>query len=554
MKNAFLALLLLLPSLASAAPDCTLESEQCISQVPNAPGVCYQEHLTYQCATQQQTCASYQTVSSGNCATTNTAGTQNQTGKQANPQNFNDAMKDLALLNAIKKDLTGVNPIRIFGGKYMNCVNPLASGIGLTVNCCNTNLKPGAHGLFAGCSKTAVKLMGYVRAGTAYQFAPTACDGGLSLFGSCIICAGNQQDYCVFDNQLAEIIQIKGREQLAALAAEGFAGAVSGQQQTFSYYVGGDTQTTGNWVSFPSVNGNQIWAWQWPGACQSPNANSNLICPNSPQVYFAYCNKSGCATPNGSESPLSSTNPVGDTEVEADASTNESTAISKYVVVTGSCANNQCAYTESAYRGSAQGGDAILRARLVWPLYVYSVGPQQGYLTQSSTANAVFWGQSLPLAQQGGTLPPTVNVVYDLGDVESSNLNPLAPQYSVALPTHITMTQNYQITGNNLGKITVFGGCDEKTNLCDYTFEVPATAHAKPWYTATNGGPCNHTPVHSTINCSGFTLQEFEELNLGKMHLGRVLLAMAPKTPSESAQQGTATSEAQAQANNPNAP
>jgi hypothetical protein len=60
--------------------------------------------------------------------------------------------------------------------------------------------------------------------------------------------------------------------------------------------------------------------------------------------------------------------------------------------------------------------------------------------------------------------------------------------------------------------------------------------------------------VHSTINCSGFTLQEFEELNLGKMHLGRVLLAMAPKTPSESAQQGTATSEAQAQANNPNAP
>lgn len=550
MKRYLLFLLLAcLPSLSSAS--CVLSGETCEAM---ENGACVSEHLSYKCTQTTQTCAQYSTVTAGTCSSVNTAQTQDQTAATPNPQNFNDAMKDLALLNAIKRDITAISPIRIFGGKYMNCVNPLASGIGLTANCCNSNLKPGAHGIFAGCSNEAVKLAGYVRAGTAYQFYPTSCNGGLSLLGSCVICSGNQQDYCVFDNELAMIIQEKGRAQLAALAAAGYAGATSGSAQTFSYYTGNSTSTTGNWYAFPSVNGNQIWAWQWPGACQSSADIANLTCPSSPRVYFAVCEKSGCATPTNTEQPMSSTSPTGDTMVPVNVTTGSSSsqALSKFAVVTGTCnSSNSCTYTESAYPGA---GDAVLRATLNWPLYVYSVGSNNGYLTQGTTANAIFWGQSLPLSSQTGTLPSTVNVEYSQGDVEDGSYTASNAQYTVALPTNITMTQNYQITGNSLGKITVFGSCSAQTNICSYTFEVPATVHEKPWYTQTHSGPCNHMPVQSTINCSGFTLQEFEELNLGKMHLGQVLLNMAPKEPSESSEQSTATGEANAQASNPDAP
>ncbi|WP_414039421.1 conjugal transfer protein TraN [Acidithiobacillus sp. M4-SHS-6] len=553
MKTLFAVIVSLILMCGVAEAGCQLSAEHCETK---SNGVCIQEHLTYTCTTQTHTCASYSTTTSGAC-TQNMAGTQNQTAHAPNNNSFDDAMKDLALLNAVKKDLTGIHPIRIFGGKYYNCVNPLASGVGMTQNCCESNLKPSSHGLFVGCAKEAVKLAGYVRAGTAYEFSSN-CDGGLSLFGSCVVCAGNQQDYCAFDNKLAEIIQVKGRAQLAALAAAGYAGATSGSKQTFTYYTKGITNTHGHWVAFPALNHNQVWVWQWPGACNSDSAGSTLKCPSQPNLGVAFCNKSDCVTPTAS--PMGST-PKGDEIVYIHPEKDASHAISKYVVLTGDCkagtgGTDTCTYIESAYPGVGNGGagDAVLRAKLTFPLYVYSQGHDDGYLTSTATANAEFWGQSLPMSDQGKGLPSTVNVAYTLGDVESGNLTAGNAQHTVALPTHITMTSDDTLTGNAVGRIVVFGGCSVTTNLCTYTFEVPANVHAKPWYTASHGGPCNHTPKRNTIDCSGFTLQEFEELNLAKMHLGRVLLSMAPKAPSKSAEQSIAEREAASQADNPESP
>lgn len=539
--------------------NCQYEGKTCIYY---HEGFCTEYKLNYNCSVTNQTCASYSTTTSGDC-TSNTAGTQNQTAQSPNNNNFNEAMKDLALLNAIKKNLSGINPIRIFGGKYYNCVNQLASGIGLTEDCCKLNLKPTDHGLFAGCSKEAVKLAGYVRAGTAHEFA-SGCNGGFSFFGACVVCAGNQQDYCAFDNKLSKIIQIKGREQLAQLAAAGYAGAKSGSQQTFTYYDGGSTNNTGKWFTFPNLNNNQVWIWQWPGACNSENASSSLKCPYRPKLYVMYCNKSDCVTPT--TSPMSAT-PTGDDLVSVNPEKNQSTAISKYVVLTGACTSaqgsneaNNCGYTESAYPGTGGGaaGDAVLRATLTFPLYVYTVSSSNdGYITSSEAANAEFWGQSRPMSEQSSTLPSTVNIKYTVGNEVLSSSTAASPnnaEYTITLPTHILMTSNFSISGNSEGKIHVFGGCHSNSNLCSYTFEIPADAHAKPWYTNTHGGPCNHMPVQSTINCSGFTLKQFEELNLAKMHLGKILLDMAPKEPSESSEQSTASSEASSQANNPDSP
>lgn len=557
-KNRFYLLLgvslLVLPITASAS--CALSSKTCIS---TDNGVCTEYKLSYACTTSTETCSSYSTTTTGDCSN-NTADTQNQTGQTANPATFDSAMKDLALLNAIKKDLTGLNPIRIFGGKYYNCTIPMLNGVGLTQNCCITSLKPSNHGIFTGCSTEAVKLAGYRRSGTAYQISDT-CSGGLSLFGSCLLCAEKQQDYCVFPNKLSEIIQIKGREQLAQMAAAGYGGAQSGSAQNFTYYDGGTTNTSGNWLAFPAVNNNQVWVWQWPGQCNSTSASSSIQCPYQPKVYVAYCNKSDCVTPTGS--PMS-TSATGDDMVSVNPAKNISTAISKYVVLTGDCTTapgsdeaNACSYTESAYPGTDGGasGDAVLRATLTFPLYVYTISSSNdGYITSSEAANAEFWGQSLPMSDQGGPLPSTVNVKYSTGDVEQAGVTEANAQYTVALPTQIKMTSNYTITGNSEGSITVFGGCSTNDNLCHYTFEIPAHVHAKPWYTSSHGGPCDVKPHKSTINCSGFTLEEFEELNLAKMHLGKILLDMAPKEPSESSEQTTASSEASSQADNPESP
>ncbi len=533
------------------AKTCTLQQETCTQTSPEG---CQQANLTYSCTSTTPTCAAYSTVSAGTCSAANTAGTQNQTAATPNPQNFNNAMKDLALLNAIKHDLSGINPIKIFGGKYMYCDNPMLSGASLTANCCNTNLKPGAHGIFLGCSNEAVKLAGYNRAGTTYEI-QAGCNQGVALFGACLFCTEQQENFCVFANELSKIIQIDGREQLAALAAAGYAGATSSAPATFSYFNGNAAQTAGNWAALPATNGNQLWAWQWPGECQSNTAPETVQCPSSPQVYFAYCAQPGCATPTSSEGPFASTSASGTNMVQVNAGKQQSTAVSKYAVVTGSCdSGNSCTYTESAYPGIASGGtgDAVLRATLTWPLYVYSQGTVNGYLTSAGTANAIFWGQSGPMSQQSGTLPTTVNVKYTLGNVEQANITYANAQYTVALPTVLPMTDNYQITGNAEGKITVFGGCHTSTNLCTYTFEVPASVVPKPWYASIQNNVCSHQPVG--VDCSGFTLQQFEELNLSKMHLGQVLLAMAPTAPNISQEQTSASNSASTQAANPNAP
>ena len=240
-------------------PGCTLVSQTCATSIS---GQCAVEDQTYQCTTTGQTCLQYQT--SGNCASVNTAGLQNQT---SNPDNndFAQAVEATELLDAIRKNIDSDNPPRIFDGTEMTCGQEWGCSLG---NCCCDTSLSSTSGTVWNCSQEEVRLAGYRRANLAVNVT-NGCDSGVTnpFSGSCLWCTSTREYYCVFDNLLAALVQEQGRPQLAAMAANGYAGA---SQTPFSYpfYATG----SGQWAGPVNANGNDVWVWEWPAACNTTGA------------------------------------------------------------------------------------------------------------------------------------------------------------------------------------------------------------------------------------------------------------------------------------------
>ncbi len=493
----------------NTTPDCTFESQTCASTIN---GVCAVEDQTYQCTTTTQTCAQYAT--SGACASVNTAGLQNQTSGPNNNE-FGQAVDSMALLDAIKKNISNGNPPEVFSGNEGTCVQLVACTLGSC--CCNTNLKNGGSFIWS-CSQEEINLAGYRRAGLAVNVANGCHDGIPNPFnGGCLACTGTIEYYCTFDNVLAKLVQVQGRQQLAALAANGYAGATQ-TPLSYTFYNG-----NGDWFGPVDANGNDVWVYQWPSACNTASAPpAGVSCPEALQSTFAACDGTSCPAPSGVP-PVAQASGL---NVQAvNVLSNDSTALSKYVVATGQCnsTSGQCSYTLSAWPGGV-GGTAMLQEQVSWPLY----GQPSGWQSPQYLANYAFAGASLPMSQAGNALPATVAFEY------STNNGTTFQQ--VSLPRTLPASSDYQLPGT---QVTVYGGCPSNSEQCTYTVVAPATATAKPWVISEGQNGCT---FHAQVDCSGFTLQQFELLDLSKMNLSGWVQSITPTLPTQaSVTQQTAT-------------
>jgi hypothetical protein len=235
---------------------------------------------------------------STNCYDLSTEGQQNQPAEKPDPNAMNKALQAHGMLLAIKKGLSGTNPPAVFGGTDGQCERDVA----YFTDCCSLSLKKTGSG-FQKCSDEEVKLAAAKRAGLAYHIADHCC---VSVLG---VCTDNKSNYCVFDSMLALIIQEQGRAQLAQMAAAGAAKEAS-VNETFAPFAG-----SGHWLPF-TVNGNDVWAWQWPAACADPATASTVVndgdCPATPgQIQWAACSAgSGCTAPTTPPPALSSSTGV----------------------------------------------------------------------------------------------------------------------------------------------------------------------------------------------------------------------------------------------------
>lgn len=475
------------PAYCNTDPNCTYTSQTCTDTVN---GQCDTVQQTYTCTSTTQTCA--QTGTTSSCTGVQTYGYENQSA-QPGDNGFSQAEQDMALLDALKKNIGG-DPPAVFAGQLYTCKQTVGCQLGNC--CCDTNV--GKSGYLWTCNTTERQLGALRRSDLAVQVASGCADGIKDPFGSgCDWCTAQEYWYCGFDSLLGKLVQVQGRQQLAAMAANGYAGATQ-TPITFAYY------GTGGWQGPWTVNGNTVWAYQWPSACDSNTTAppSGTSCPSDLEVWFAACDgTSGCTTP--SYAPPSSV-PSGDTAARVLSTGGSSQPLSRYVVATGTCdsGTGQCAYTLSAWPGG-NGGTAMLNIDLGWALYG---GTAAGWSAPTSAGNYSFEGQVMAFSTAGGTAPTGIGVQYSSDSGSTWN--------SVTLPLSVTADQSVTLPGT---QISVYGRCDATDSWqCDYHFVAPATAVAKPWVISQSSSGCS-TSV--TADCSGFSLSEFALLDLGKMNL-----------------------------------
>ena len=491
-------------------PGCTFASQTCASTIN---GVCAVENQTYSCTTTTQTCTQYATT--GACTGVNTGGLQNQTVTSSTSE-FGQAVSSMALLDAIKKNIGG-SPPRVFGGNEGTCVQVWGCGLGAC--CCSTQLKNTGSFVWS-CSQEEIDLAGYRRANLA-EFVTSGCHDGVPnpFGGGCLLCTGTLQYYCTFHNILAKVVQVQGRQQLAAMAANGYAGATQ-TPLSYQFYSG-----TGRWVGPLDANGNDVWTYEWPTACDTTSsAPSGVSCPDGLQTAFAVCDGTSCSAP---DVPPPAEEPQGLNVQNVDVTSDESTSLTKFVVATGSCntTSGACSYTLSAWPAGS-GGTAMLTEQVSWPLF----SQPSGWQSPQYLANYAFAGLSAPLSQSAAALPASVSFEYSTNNGVSFQ--------TVTLPRNLPASSNYQLPGT---QVTIYGGCPSVSEQCTYTVVAPAIAVAKPWVISSSQNACDY---QAQIDCSGFTLQQFELLDLSKMNLSVLVQSLTPTLPSQSALQSAASSGA----------
>ncbi len=517
--------------------DCTLTISTCLAK---SNGLCTSLQQNYACTkTSDTTCL--QTKTTNTCTGIATYGFQNQSAK-AGDHGFAQALKFHALLEAIKKNVSGVPP-KIFNGHVSTCKDTIGCTFG---NCCCDEGVGQGGALIWSCSKEEAQLAAARRA-QATHFLGSGCSTGQSILGACI-CVQHEQWYCAFPSQLAKLVQEQGRAQLAAMAANGFGGATQTAIPKFPYYT--TTGTPGHWLGPYDANGNDVWVWQWASACLNAGSTGSAppagtMCPSSFALWFVVCGGTTCQAPT--RGPTLAPPTAGLAYLQVQATTTASQALTRYVVATGSCrrrssagggtppagplageANAQCAYTLSAWPGG-KGGSALVRAHVDWALY----GPP-GWSPPVYIGNDAFEGRGLGFqaapAVSGGTAPTSVTLRYSTDQGASWR--------TAALSLSLPATAGYSLPGTNL---QVFGSCAGPYYQCAYQVVVPMTAMAKPWILNFNQ-QCGGTTLRA--DCSGFSVGQFALLNLGKMDLAAWAKSLIAKEPNASKMASSATTQA----------
>lgn len=291
------------------------------------------------------------------------------------------------------------------------------------------------------------------------------------------------------------------------------------------------TSTSGvaGWNGPVNVNGNDVWYYRWPSACNSTTtaAPTSDTCPTDLNSWFAVCDGANCSTPPSAPPPGNA--PQGMTEGQATYGSTGPFTLSRYVVADGGCDDTgSCKFTLSAWPG-ANGGTAMLRMPVSWNYY----SSKAGWNNPVSLGDSyVFKGYSESFDTRGQAVT-SVQLEYSVDKGHSFS--------TVTLPLNLPASDNYVIPGT---QITVFGSCPGPYYGCKYYVTAPARAEAKPWILSTSSNDCGIDDVKA--DCSGFTIGQFMLLDLNKMDLSEWLSTIKPKVPDQTSMTTAAANQSSA--------
>ncbi len=513
---------------------CTLVS---ITPQSQEFGLTLSQQLTYSCSLSTTGCSQWQ-VSNG-CTTADAS-----YGVSSMPVTvpgdggaFNQVIATGSVAEGVAQSVSsdssnvGKDPPTIFNGQDMRCRKPLGFLTGLVSNdCCQTNLMhPGGGKPLTSCSQEEVDLAAARRASFDVYIGSYCSKKTNYLFFS--RCDEQTQTYCVFQGILPRLVQVQGREQLQALAASSFGSVMQNATLSFPYYSG-----AGGWTTPITVNGVEIAAYEQPGYCSSASATAAALeanpnaasCPSSLGVSLAACEKgSACgALPSvpeaGSETwTISTIDPLKLT----------STALSYHSIAKGGCdtTTERCAYQISAWP-SGSAGRAMVSRDVSFPLYT---SPEySGGTTMASIGPYSFRASPLPAPPSEsllGAVPATIPAQYS---TDSG-----ATWHSFTVPSNIA--GDVTIPGSD---VTLTGGCTTGSATCDYRLTGSIAITAKPWGSATSP------------DCSGFTIDQFTALDMGKMDLSEWVADVESKVNANTTNLAAAAQQQISQGNSNSAP
>lgn len=494
---------------AATLQGCSLQS---VAPDETAGSLVLSQTAEYSCQSQTKYCAQWSGSNSATVSSSDLGLSQTVTNSGQATGNSTQALVQLEIADATAQGVEGSQSNQalplIFGGQSYFCSLPTGGFLGsiFSKNCCDINLKRPSEGgvIQNGCSMEEAELAA-ARRSQLTTYIGSWCSSSTSFPHHCLQIT---QGYCGFKGLLARLVQEQGRQQLAQIV--GSSASLNEQQQatTFPYY---SSTESGQWSPQIVVNGVDIQAWEWPSYCADPQTAANMyltnpnaqLCSSTMDTWFATCGiPGGCGALPSQPSDGSGTWQLQD----VDPLKNVTTAVSPFATVTGQCSaqTGQCAYTDAAWP-AGQGGKVVVTKELSWPLYsnaapasAASGASAQQYYQMNNMADFVFKGYSVTGAP-GTALPSSVRLDYSSDGGQTWQ--------TTTLPTTTLLSSSETLPGD----ISVTGGCDTTTNLCDYHFTGTFTVSAKPW-----GPP-------QAPDCSGFTAGQLSVMNFGKMNLSEWL-------------------------------
>jgi hypothetical protein len=485
--------------------SCTFVGSEQI--VADGSGLITSQKENYSCTSQEVSCVEYKKDPQCETLAVSNFGMDPATFRAAaNDESANEALGTLAVMNeAMKGGSSTTNkagaamlPL-LFPGVASSCEQPTGSwgSNGYYLDCCKISLtRPvNAFGKANECNENDARLASSRRSGGAHLVGDWCSKRLPWPLSSCIKVT---QGYCAFQGILPRVIQEQGRAQLAALASSTVTAQVRKAPLLFPYY-----GTTGTWSKAAVANGSSVSAWMWPAYCKDLAAAQKVLsadplakqCPVQLINHFAVCDlPEGCGSlpeyPELGSGKWRLSN--------ADPLKQETTALSKYAVVTGSCdpAVSTCTYEVSAWPAGT-GGKAVVSKIIGFQVYT---GAVKGQLAGSVEGEIASIGNYLvkpeSIVVQGtvfpASLPATVRLNISIDQGKSWRTMDIAAKNSAEVG----------LTGTDA---TISGGCTIEGNMCRFKITGTAEVTAMPWGTPQNP------------NCAGFTPSQLSALDFGKM-------------------------------------
>lgn len=488
---------------------CSLTSASALTFSGGDSGIPTSQRETYTCVKEERQCTRWSAgTTDSSCIKTDMAlGLDKVRDSSLNDSgSFNNAMVAASLLDGVAKGSEGQQADQkvplIFNGEDNRCNYPTgAVGSLITKNCCRQDLYRPKKGFLIqkGCGMEETKLAAARRSRYAH-YVGEYCSKKLPWpFKTCI---RRTQTYCVFQGILPRLVHEQGREQLAQMVGSSGASEAQKSPMNFAYYDTGE----GRWSPAVTVNGVRLQAWRWPKHCANladaaearmmePDANG---CPATVTTWFAACDKQGgCGT-------LTDSPEFGafDWTLKAvDGLKNQTSAVSKYSVVTGACSpsTGNCTYEAAAWPIGV-GGKAVVTKDLTWPLFSgEGIAPAGEASAQDYVFNNVgdLMFRMYPAAgAAGGALPANVRLGFSRDGGQTWT--------DAQLPTQSLTAAEATLPGSD---IRVTGSCSVEANTCNYRITGTVTVQAKPWGTPENP------------SCTGFTAGQLAALDFSKMDL-----------------------------------